>query len=424
MTFQTSQGLDSRHSITIIGIGDDGCASLSSKAINALSKVQILAGSERHLAFFPDFSGEKVVWKGSLSKELDRVQDLSLENQVAILASGDPLFFGIAPLVIRRVGRENVEVIPHLSALQLACSRIGLAWNDASWISLHGRSRVGFLTKIKRMRKLICYTDPVSHPAAIAQWIEDSRDSSWKGWLCENLYGVGEKIRFFEDIRRVTELKDFSELNVLVMERKESSWKPPPIIQNFHEDLYAKKMPQKGLITKKEVRLLSVSELQVRRKSIVWDIGSASGSIAIECALQADHGRVYAVEVDSECIGFLKENISRFAVDNVEVMEGVAPDILSQIEKDPDCVFIGGSKGRLNEIIQNCWTRLHPGGRLVVNAITMENIHEVYHIFRKVLNLIPEVLLVQISRGVPLARYLRYEAQNPIHIFYATKPNV
>lgn len=422
MISQASQGLGSKYPVTIIGIGDDGCASLSSKAINALSRSQVLAGGERQLSFFPDFDGETIVLKEGLSKKLDHLQELSLENQLSILASGDPLFFGIAPLVIRRLGRENVEIIPHLSALQLACSRIGLSWNDASWISLHGRSQVGFLTKIKRMNKVICYTDPVSHPASIAQWIEDSDDSSWRGWLCENLHGPGEKISFFEDIRKVAKIKDFSDLNILVMERKDSSWKAPPIIQNFHEDIYAKKIPKKGLITKKEIRLLSICELQVRKESIVWDIGSASGSIAIECALQADHGRVYSVEVDLECIKFLKENISRFSVDNVKVIEGMAPDILSQIKEDPDCVFIGGSKGRLHEIIQTCWKRLHPGGRLVVNAITMENINEVYHIFRKVLNLIPEVLLVQISRGVPLAHYLRYEAQNPIHIFYAQKP--
>jgi precorrin-6Y C5,15-methyltransferase (decarboxylating) len=181
-------------------------------------------------------------------------------------------------------------------------------------------------------------------------------------------------------------------------------------------------MPKKGLITKREVRLISLAALALRDDSVVWDIGAGSGSVAIDAARLAFDGRVYAIEVDPEGVAICEDNARSHGTDNVRVIAGRAPDALAALET-PDAVFVGGSKGSMAAIVDAALDRLRPGGRLVVNAITLENAGESYQAIRA-RGLVPEVTLLQISRSEPLAHYLRYEALNPIQIFAVTKPEV
>ena len=152
----------------------------------------------------------------------------------------------------------------------------------------------------------------------------------------------------------------------------------------------------------------------------MWDIGAGSGSVAIEAALLAFEGRVYAIELDPEGVAICEDNLRTHGVDNVRVVAGRAPEALADLEA-PDAVFVGGSKGSMAAIIETALERLHPGGRLVANAITLENSAECYQAIRG-RDLVPEVTLLQVSRAEPLAHYLRYEALNPIQIFAVTKP--
>jgi precorrin-6Y C5,15-methyltransferase (decarboxylating) len=168
------------------------------------------------------------------------------------------------------------------------------------------------------------------------------------------------------------------------------------------------------------VRLLSLASLQIRPDSVIWDIGAGSGSVAIEAAMLAPRGRVYAIEVDPEGVQICLENVRVQGVDNVRVVAGRAPEALAELET-PDAVFVGGSKGSMQPIIDVALDRLAAGGRLVINTITLENSAEAYQALRR-RELVPEVTLLQVSRAEPLAHYLRYEAQNPIQIFAVTRP--
>jgi precorrin-6B C5,15-methyltransferase / cobalt-precorrin-6B C5,C15-methyltransferase len=408
-----------RRAVTVVGIGDDGCKGLTARGLEAVMAAQWLVGGERHLAFFPDFSGERIVLKDAITQALDRVAALADEHNVCILASGDPLFFGVGGLVVKKLGVEHVEVIPHPSAMQWAFARVGLKWDDATLLSFHGRSREGFLTRLRGTAKAAVYTDPTNHPAALAADLLAADDISWKAWVCESLCGPGERVRAFT-IPELAACTDVGPLNVLLLVRTDAAWQPPTTIPYLHEDAFAKRMPKKGLITKREVRLLSLAALELRADSVVWDIGAGSGSVAIEAAMLAPAGRVYAVEVDPEGVEICRDNVRTHRVDNVRVIAGRAPEALAELET-PDAVFVGGSKGSMDEIIDVALDRLRPGGRLVVNTITLENSGEAYAAFRR-RELVPEVTLLQVSRAEPLARYLRYEAQNPIQIFAVTKP--
>jgi precorrin-6Y C5,15-methyltransferase (decarboxylating) len=405
--------------VTVIGIGDDGCKGLTSRAMDAVARASWLVGGERQLGFFPEFRGERIVLKSGIAAVIDRVAGLAAEDSVCVLASGDPMFFGIGALVVAKVGAEHVEIIPQPSAVQWAFARAGIRWDDAGFISLHGRPRRGFLTRLKRYAKVALFTDAENSPPRLAAHMNAHDEVGWTAWVCENLAGPGERIRRFE-IPRLAAETDVAPLNVLLLVRQDEAWRPPPAISFLHEDAFAKRIPKKGLITKREVRLLSLASLAIRPDSVVWDIGAGSGSVAIEAALLAPEGRVYAIEVDPEGVAICHENLKALAVDNVDVVDGRAPDVLADLDA-PDAVFVGGSKGSLEEIIDVAFQRLRPGGRLVINAVTLENAGEAYQALRR-RALVPEVTLLQVSRGAPLARYLRYEALNPIQIFAVTKP--
>ena len=402
--------------VVVVGIGDDGCAGLSARAVNAVAQAQVLVGGQRHLEFFPQFAGERITLKDGIGPALERVAQLAQENQVCVLASGDPLFFGVGTLVARKVGAEHVQFLPHLSSAQLAFARIGVAWHDAEFLSLHGRPREGFANRIRRSLKIAVLTDGENSPAAIARHLIDWGQPGLTAWVCENLDGPDERVRRFT-LEELSRCEDVSALNVLVLLRDGAV--PQPITY-LHEDAFAKRMPKNGLITKREARLLSLAALELRPDSTVWDIGAGSGSVGIEAAMIASRGRVFLIEIDPEGAAICRDNAKLHGTDNVRVVEGRAPEALEGLDA-PDAVFVGGSKGSLEEIISVALAKLRPAGRLVVNAITLDNVGEAYSAFRA-RGITPELTVLNVSRGAPLARYLRYEAQNPIHIFAVTRP--
>jgi precorrin-6Y C5,15-methyltransferase (decarboxylating) len=406
--------------VTVVGIGDDGCRGLSSRAIEAVASAQVLVGGRRQLEFFPEFAGERLVVKDSIGPLLDRIAELALEHRVCVLASGDPLFFGIGSLVVSRIGAEHVEILPQPSSVQWAFARLGLPWHDAVFLSLHGRGRFGLVSRLRRAAKAAILTDPEQSPARIAAHLLEYGDRGWIAWVCENLAGPGERIRRF-GLPELAELRDCSLLNVLVLVRRDPEWRPPPTCGFFDDREFLCRTPKKGLITKREVRWLSVAAMGIRPDSVVWDVGAGSGSVAIEASRLAPEGRVYAVEKDPESVRFCRENLLTHGADNVELVEGEAPEALEGLEA-PDAVFVGGSGGALAAIVETAWARVRPLGRLVVNAATIETAAEAASLLRACAGRV-DGAWVQISRLEPLGRHLRHEALNPVQIFAVEKPS-
>jgi precorrin-6Y C5,15-methyltransferase (decarboxylating) len=412
-----------RSAVTVVGIGDDGCRSLTSRAMDAIARASVLVGGERQLAFFPEFKGERLVIKSGLDALLARLAELAEESTVCVLASGDPLFFGIGARVIERLGREHVEVIPQPSSVQWAFARAGLSWDDAEVLSLHGRPFEQVLSRLRGAARVAVLTDKENTPQRVAAHLLAHGERGFSAWVLENLCGPGERVRAFEGegaLAALAACEDIGPLNVLLLVRSDARFRAPPVIPYLPEAAFEKRMPKKGLITKREVRLLSLGALALRRDSVVWDVGAGSGSVGIEAALIATHGHVYAIEVDAEGVELCRENAKAHGADNLTVIAGLAPAALLDLPA-PDAVFIGGSKGSMREIVALALVRLRPGGRLVVNAITLENAHECYAALRE-RGLTPEVSLLQVSRAEPLARYMRFEALNPIQIFAVEKP--
>lgn len=405
-----------RRPVSVVGIGADGCGGLSSRAAGAVASARVLAGGARHLAFFPQFQGERIALDRNLAAALDRIATLADEDPVCVLASGDPLFFGVGARLLERMPVEDLEFIPHPSSVQWAFARAGVAWEDAAFVSLHGRGREGLAARVRRRRKVALLTDRVNEPPALARHLLEHGARDLQAVLCEDLGGAGERVRRCA-LEELAALEDVRALNVLLFLRPEG-WSPPPTIPCLPDDAFERR---RGLVTKREVRLLALGALGLRDDSVVWDVGAGSGSVAVEAALVACEGRVFAVESDPEAAEHCRRNARAHGADNVRVVAGRAPGALAGLEA-PDAVFVGGSGGRLTEILKLAAARLQPGGRLVVSAVTLETLEEARRALGD-LGLATGITLASLARSAPLAGRTRLVPASPVHLVTAAKPS-
>lgn len=403
--------------IYIIGIGEDGAGGLTPGSLRKVQESEVLLGGERQLSFFSRYDGEKITLQGGLKPFADKLEGLwKAGKRIAVLASGDPLFFGIGGYLAKRFGPEQVEVIPHYSSVQLAFSRLGDSWQDAELISLHGRTINGLAQRIDGRQKIALLTDEVNTPARIAAYLREFGLTEYEAYVCERLGGTEEVCRFWE--LEELEQAEFAVLNVVILRRKPGSTVEVRRGFAYPDEVFQQRKPEKGLITKREVRAFVLSELNLSEDAIVWDIGSGSGAVAVECARIARLGRVYALEKGADNLPNIEANRRKFRADFAIIHEK-APQGLDKLP-DPDAVFIGGSGGELAAIIAHSAARLRPGGRIVVGAITIETLHGSMEALA-LAGFAPEVTMLQASRGKPILGMTRFEGMNPVYVVSGQK---
>lgn len=402
--------------VAIIGIGDDGAHGLSGAASALVKAAEVLVGGERHLGFFPEFQGEKLVIKGGLSQLVSQVGQMRGHQRVVVLASGDPMFYGIAGFFVTRLGREAVDIYPNLSSLQLAFARMGESWQDATLESVHGRPLQGLAQRIDGKSKVALLTDDTNTPSAIAAYLLQFHMREYEAFVAENLGGEQERFGFYslEDMAAGS----FSPLNIVVLRHRQEAAYAARTGFGFEDGEFHQRKPEKGLITKKEVRVLSLSELNLHSRSVVWDIGAGSGSVAVESARLAPYGQVYAIEKNEGDLENVQQNRIKFRAD-FTIVHGKAPEGLDAWP-DPDAIFIGGSGGELRELIRICCSRLRPEGRFVINAATIETLTDSCRALKEE-GFEARVTLVQISRSKPILDMTRFEGLNPIYVITAFK---
>ncbi|MCG7212770.1 bifunctional cobalt-precorrin-7 (C(5))-methyltransferase/cobalt-precorrin-6B (C(15))-methyltransferase [Paenibacillus mucilaginosus] len=402
--------------ITVIGIGDDGAAGLPAAYIERIRGSEVLIGGERQLTFFEEHPAEKIVLKSGLGELVEKLR--AEERPAVVLASGDPLFYGIGGYLAGKLpGR--VEVLPQVSSVQLAFARMGESWQDALITSVHGRSMKGLAQRIDGCAKVALLTDEKNTPGAIARYLLNFGMTEYRVFVGENLGGPQERTGWHE-LETLAETPDdaFSPLNVVVLRRRADAEAPPVWPLGIDDGEFAQRKPDKGLITKKEVRILSIANLGLKRDSVVWDIGTCTGSVAIEAARIARDGAVYAVEKNEGDLENFRQNARKFRTD-ITAVHAKAPEGLDGFP-DPDAVFIGGSGGELRELLALCCARLKPGGRIVLNAATIENLAAASKAFGEE-GFETDITLAQLSRSKPILDMTRFEALNPIWIITAKR---
>ncbi len=392
----------------LIGIGADGKASLPSLYKQWIDESERLIGGERQLSFFPDYTGEKIVIRNNVSS---LVSILTNEpKRTVVLASGDPLFYGIGSYLAKKV---PIAVYPSVSSLQWAFAKIGESWHDAYVVSLHGRTIKGLAQRIDGKEKVAILTDETNDPPAIASYLLSYGMTEYEAFVGENLGGENERCRLLT----LKEMKEasFSPLNIVVLRRVNRG---PSWTFGIDDEEFLQRKPEKGLITKKEVRVLSLQALRLHEKSVVWDIGTCTGSVAIEAAKIAREGAVFAMEKNALDIEICQKNMKKFRAD-FTLVHGRAPEGLAQFP-DPNAIFIGGTSGRLRDIIDVCCARLKKDGRIVINAVTIETLYEAIDALRHH-GYDVDILLAQFSRSKPILQLTRFDSLNPIYIISARK---
>jgi precorrin-6Y C5,15-methyltransferase (decarboxylating) len=419
---------------TLIGILDDGLDGLSGTARQRLREASVVIGAERTLSLVRAeiSSARPMAMDGALADVPAWIAAARAENRsVAVLATGDPLCHGIGKFLSEKLrGRPEcaLEILPAVSVLQLACARFRQPWNDVRIASCHARDsgewRFGATPEhalypavraLARHSLVFVFTGPENTPARLARALRAAgheRDGITFSVACR-LLQPDERLfpaMTLEEAART----DFPQPNA-VLARRESERGAPAF--GLDDSCYLQRTPEKGLITKQEARVLSLARMRIVPDAVVWDIGAGAGSVGLEAAGLAPAGHVWAIEKNPADAANARENARRGRVTNYTLEEGRAPQGLDAWP-DPDAVFIGGSGGELAGLIALVLARLKPGGRLVMNFVTLENLAVATSALDRA-GTAWEAVQLQASRSQPILDGHRMAAQNPVWIVTA-----
>ncbi|WP_319550256.1 precorrin-6y C5,15-methyltransferase (decarboxylating) subunit CbiE [Desulfogranum marinum] len=327
-----------------------------------------VVASARHQKMLSELT-QPIIPIAPIQQMVDEVTQQLHLGSVAILASGDPLFYGIGKTLLSHFDPSQLRIHPALSALQLACARFKISWDDLTLISLHGRAAGDIAGKILGHAKAILFTDNTNTPAFIAQQLllaleatqDQKRIDGLRMRVAENL-GLPDEALYEGDLESISR-KKFSPLNMVLVEQKNIPSQTSCFGLNEGDIHHSR-----GLITKNEVRAASLHKLCLPQQGVFWDIGGGSGSISLEAARLNPDLTVYTIEKKPEEQENIRRNIKEFNTYNMHLVCGEAPQALLELPS-PDRIFIGGSGSHLEPIIAHSAPKLAKGGKIVVNAV-------------------------------------------------------
>ncbi len=349
--------------LTVVGIGADGLDGLGASAREAVARAEVLVGGERHLAMLPADGRERLRWRSPLTETLPELLALR-PRRVAVLASGDPLWYGVGRLLLRRVPRSEVTVLPHVSAFQEACSRLGWPLEDVQTLSAHGRPVAALRRHFQPGKRLLILTADGGTPAQIAACLADAGFGTSPTIVLENIGGADE--RCSEGTAQGQRAARFADLNLLAVEiRADTDLPSLSGVPGLPDESYA----HDGQLTKAEVRAVTLAALAPCDGELLWDVGAGAGSVAIEWLRSGRAMQAVAIERDPVRAERIKVNAERLGVPELDIRLGEAPAALAVLA-EPQAIFVGGGAGAPG-LIEQCWARLGRGGRLVVNAVTL-----------------------------------------------------
>ena len=400
--------------VPIVGVGPDGLAGLTTRSREHVTQAEVVFGSEAALRLLPELTAERVVIGTDLPDVVARLKSLLGVKKVAVVAVGDPLFYGTARYLCEKIGADTFDVVPHVSSMQLAFARIKETWEEAYLTDLYAKSLDDVLDKIRTTETVGLFTSETNTPNRIARELLARGLGYFTGYVCENLGGRDERITKGE-LAEIQDLR-FDPLNVMILKRKPNTpdqQRAAAKLRRFGnpDDVFAQSRPKTGLITQAEVRAVALAQMDLQPGDVAWDVGAGSGSVAIEMAQLVATGTVFAIEQDTADFHLIQANIDTFGIRNVKPVFGSAPAVFVGLPA-PDAIFVGGNGGEVARLLEASYTALRPGGRLVSNVGTLEMISATYAVLKRLATNV-DVLLMNLSRGVEQLESLRFEAVNP-----------
>jgi precorrin-6Y C5,15-methyltransferase (decarboxylating) len=403
----------SPNTIIVVGMGMSP-GDLSRKALAIVEKADILIGGKRHLSYFAHLPAEKVPLYKNFEQVIRTIKaSLKKKKRIVVIASGDPGYHGIARYLIKHLGKDTIEIVPNITTFQAAFAKIKESWDDALLLSAHGHSLPHLASLLKKHNKIGILTDEKNTPAAIARQVleKDPSLNTTIAFIVEQLGTKEEKIRKYHFKNVVG--KKFSSLNAMILFPPASGRKEDEIM---HLGIPDKRFShQGGLITKEDIRIFTLAKLNLPRGGVFWDVGSGSGSVAIQASILAPDLRVYAVEKHKKRISDIKRNCKNFQREQfITPVPGEAPGILKALPK-PHRIFIGGTEGQLLPILRYCKRALLPDGKIVINAATLETVNAAVSFFDRS-GWISTVTLLNISKMKKIGTQKRFQPLNPIFV--------
>ncbi len=390
--------------LSVVGIGEEGLAGLSTVSRSLLTSAEVLVGGQRHLAMLPPtVCGERVVWSSPLSKSLEQIRNWR-GRAVCVLASGDPMCFGIGVTLSRQIPITEMTIIPAPSAFSLACARLGWSLTAVETLSLCGRNPNILKSVIYPHAQVLILSADKQTPAIVAQILRQQGYGKSQISVLEHM--GGDRERLVEGIAERWEVTDLADLNTIAVTciadrglRPLARWTGLPDSAYAHD----------GQLTKQEVRAVTMAALAPLPGQLLWDVGAGCGSIGIEWMIRHPRCRAIAIEQNSRRLQYIADNASALGVPSIEIVVGEAPKALEGLPQ-PDAIFIGGGL-TANNLLETCWTALSPGGNLVANAVTVEGEQQLFRWQRDVGG---DLRRIAIQRTEAVGRFLGWKAMSPI----------
>ena len=407
--------------VYIIGIGEDGLEGVTASAKELIARADSIVGVEKTLAMLAPSDSERIVVGNDLSVVLDHVTG-STNRKIVVLATGDPLFYGVARFLCDRLGKERFEVVPHVSSMQLAFARIKESWEEAYLTDLTNRNLEYVVERIRTAEKAGLFTTEDCPPAVVAQALLDRKIDYFTAYVCENLGSPDERVTHAELADLVDQ--EFSPLNVMIFIRMpDVPDRPVDMVGRRlfgnEDEMFLHSQPKRDLLTPAEVRAIALAQMDLGPTSTVWDVGAGSGSMAVEAAQLASGGTTYAIEMDPEDYSMIMANAERFGVKNVVPVLGEAPEAWNDLP-DPDAVFVGGAGRGVSRLADLAYERLRPGGRMVANVGSIDNLVAVQQVLQ---HKQPDtrVWMINVAHGTYQMERIRFESMNPTFVIAVVK---
>jgi precorrin-6B C5,15-methyltransferase / cobalt-precorrin-6B C5,C15-methyltransferase len=395
-----------------MGISPDD---LTGRQRAVIESADILVGGKRLLKDFDHLDCRRWVVDRDLDALGDFLQREMADHRIVVLTSGDPLFFGIGAFLAGRLGADQVRILPNVSTVAAAFARLGEPWQDVRVVSLHGRNHTGPLLRYLADGETVAvYTDPAHDPAWLGRLLVDHSLADVKLCVLERMGQPQEKM--IRATPAQAQDMSFADLNIVVLTPDPERRHAASLFPGMPDDGFAH---ADGLITKAEVRAVSLSRLRLFDRAVFWDLGAGSGSVSIEAGRFVTRGEIYAVEQKAERIDHIQANRRRFGIGNLKAIQARLPDGLADLP-DPHRVFIGGGGRHLAEIIRMAAGRLRPGGIIVINTVLIDNLAAARRTLDE-LGFDVDMVQIQVNRAVAMPFSQRLQAANPVWIITGSR---
>jgi precorrin-6Y C5,15-methyltransferase (decarboxylating) len=396
--------------LSIIGIGEDGLDGLSPAARRLIAQAALVVGGARHLKL-AGLQGERTfVWPSPIEDALPRIM-ARRGDQVCVLASGDPFFYGVGSLLMRHIAADEMICLPAPSAFSLAAARLGWSLQDCALLSLHGRALEAIIPHLQPRARILALSWDGATPARLARLLAARGMDRSRLIVCEAMGGRDERLR--DALAGDFALNDVAALNTIALEVVAAPTRAIPRASGLPDALFE----HDGQITKREVRAMTLAALAPRRGELLWDVGAGCGSVAIEWMLSDPANRAIAIEKNPERVARIACNAAALGVPSLQVVEGGAPAALANLPQ-PDAVFVGGGASD-GDLLDHVLAALTPGGRLVVNAVTLQGQAELIKRFETHGG---DLVQANIARADRVGRFHSWRAAMPVVQWTLEKP--